>query len=183
VYTPPSFFSAGVRSPFACAPFPVVCALHLACSTLTPQQGFSLGQTPSGWARGTAAFLTRRSGPEQQPRTLTSSPCRPGIPLAAKSSQHCHWVAHCLARPTVTRRLRLSASQGSPPQTWPGRLPRPQGHVTSEQPGTQARTRTWTTLPTRPSATAATRPAISLSQLWTWQSCTLLQVAVHVLEQ
>jgi hypothetical protein len=95
----------------------------------------------------------------------TSSPRRPGTPPA--SSQHRHGVVHGPARPTVTPQLRPSASPGSPCRTRPGRLPRPQGHVTPEQSRAQARARTRITRPTRPGATAATRPATSLSQLWT----------------
>jgi hypothetical protein len=121
---------------------------------------------------------SRLTGPPPRPQTWTSSPRRPCIPLAATSSQHSHRVVHGPARPTVTPRLRPSASPGSHCRTRPRRLTRLQGHVTPERPGAQARTRTRMTRPTRP--TVATRPAISLNQLWTCQSCTLWQVAVHV---
>ena len=61
-------------------------------------------------------------------------------------------MAHGPARPTVTPRLRPSASPGSPCRTRPGRLPRPHGHVTPGQSRAQARTQTRITRPNRPGA-------------------------------
>ena len=81
---------------------------------------------------------------------MTSSPRRPGIPPA--SSQHRHGVVHGPARPTVTSRLRPSASPGSLSRTRPGRLPRPQWSRYSDQSRGQARTRTRITRPNRPGA-------------------------------
>ncbi len=76
--------------------------------------------------------------------------------------------------PTVTPRARAPlAGPGPDPARTASEAPRSRysrtGHVTPspEQSRAQARTRTRIKWPTRPGATAATRPATSLSQLWT----------------
>ncbi len=125
--------NAGKRSGSTAAA-QTICALHSACRTLTPRRGFSLG---SSRPHTGPAFRRPR------PPFSTVTGWRTARPV-----------------PTVTPRLRLSASPGFPSRD-PARsaCESPRSRYSRPARPLQARTRTRITRPTCPSATAVMRPA------------------------
>jgi hypothetical protein len=117
VYTPLAFLSCWCALAIRTRPIPfvLVCALHSACGTLTPRQGFLSGTDFLG--------LGPRSADQPPSRPDNSAPNfdhfntfprRPGPPLAATS---CPQPSRCGARPGPSRsdpRLRHFDKAGLP---------------------------------------------------------------------
>jgi hypothetical protein len=115
----------------------------------------------------TAGRRSRLSGPPPRPQFTTQAWHPAGFNLLSAPSRGGARPGPSHRDSSATPLREPGLPLPDPARTASDSFRGPKVTLLPKRPGAQARTRTRITRPTRPSATAATRPATSLSQLWT----------------